>query len=220
MARMRTTVAWIVAGLIIAGAAAVRLFYTWRSSTKPVVLIGAVLRDDSDPRKQSPLANATLTVISGSENETAKSDTSGLFHLRVHPGLVPGRPMLLRVQHTDYKPAVISATTRDHIYVVRLEPRVPEPVIPVSHSDHSENKAKPAQIRNVKLRYSLKTQKTVTVGSLAKQFEVVNTGNVLCNGDRPCSPDGKWKAFIGRLPLDAQKGNEFRNVRVTCIAGP
>jgi hypothetical protein len=51
-------------------------------------------------------------------------------------------------------------------------------------------------------------------------LEVVNTGNVPC-GDRSfCSPDGKWKAAIGSLPLDAGEGQEFQNVRVSCIAGP
>jgi len=76
------------------------------------------------------------------------------------------------------------------------------------------------EISNVRLRYSVKNQTLITVGSVAKQFEVVNTGGVACKGQRPCSPDGKWKAAANSITLDAQKGNEFRNVRASCIAGP
>jgi hypothetical protein len=70
------------------------------------------------------------------------------------------------------------------------------------------------------VRYTMKNQTTMDVGSLAKQFEVVNTGNIPCAGHRPCSPDGKWKASTGSLSLHAGDENQFRNVRVTCIAGP
>jgi hypothetical protein len=53
-----------------------------------------------------------------------------------------------------------------------------------------------------------------------KAFQVVNEGNVPCNKQPPCSPDGKWKATTGSLSLDAGEGNEFRNMRLSCIAGP
>jgi len=49
---------------------------------------------------------------------------------------------------------------------------------------------------------------------------VVNKGNVPCDAASPCSPDGKWKAAIGSLKLDAGEGQEFQNARVSCIAGP
>jgi hypothetical protein len=60
----------------------------------------------------------------------------------------------------------------------------------------------------------------MTVGSVAKQFVVENTGNIPCAGQRPCSPDGKWKAVTRPISLNAEGENQFRNVRVTCIAGP
>ena len=58
------------------------------------------------------------------------------------------------------------------------------------------------------------------VGSAVKTFEVENTGNVECNDQKPCSPDGKWKATDGTMSLDAGEGNQFHNPRVSCIAGP
>jgi hypothetical protein len=53
-----------------------------------------------------------------------------------------------------------------------------------------------------------------------RTFDIVNAGNMLCNKRPPCSPDGKWKATSTTLPLDAGEGNEFRNPRISCIAGP
>jgi hypothetical protein len=66
----------------------------------------------------------------------------------------------------------------------------------------------------------MKATTALNVGSAVKTFEVMNSGNVPCNGRDPCSPDGKWKAAIGSTSLDAGPGNEFRNARASCIAGP
>src|SRR5207245_4627380 len=60
----------------------------------------------------------------------------------------------------------------------------------------------------------------VNIGSAVQVFQIENKGNVPCNGQDPCSPDGKWKAAIGGASLDAGTGNEFRDARVSCIAGP
>jgi hypothetical protein len=51
-------------------------------------------------------------------------------------------------------------------------------------------------------------------------FQAINKGNVPCNGGDPCSPDDRWKAGIGAATLDAGPDNEFRNARLSCIAGP
>jgi hypothetical protein len=120
-------------------------------------------------------------------------------------------------EHAEYKPLEITEGGANLLYVVRMEPLVRRPV-PVP--DHAAPPARVAQISNVRVRYSFKTQTTISVGSIARQFEVVNTGNVPCRSQRPCSPDGRWKAQIGLLSLDAQKDNVFRNVRVSCISGP
>jgi hypothetical protein len=72
----------------------------------------------------------------------------------------------------------------------------------------------------VKVRYSMKSTAAVNVGSEVKAFEVANAGNIPCNGQMLCSPDRKWKATMGSATLNAGEGNEFRNVRLSCIAGP
>jgi hypothetical protein len=75
-------------------------------------------------------------------------------------------------------------------------------------------------IGNVVVRYSIKAANVLTVGSAVRSFEIENIGNVPCNGKPPCSPDGNWKAARGSVLLDAGAGNEFRNARASCIAGP
>jgi hypothetical protein len=60
----------------------------------------------------------------------------------------------------------------------------------------------------------------MSVGSLAEQFEVANIGNLPYDKREACSPDGKWKAAVNVISLDAREGNEFKNVRVLCVAGP
>ena len=67
---------------------------------------------------------------------------------------------------------------------------------------------------------TVKATTEANIGSAVKAFEIVNTGNIPCNGKPPCAPGGRWKATLGSLSLDAGEGNEFRNARVSCIAGP
>jgi hypothetical protein len=212
MTRKQKTFTWIAVALMVSGVAVVRVVRTW-SSPILVSVTGAVTRQDTDPRKQTPIANAKITAIGGSSPTNATSDSSGLFKLTVHTGLAPGRPITMRFEHAAYQPLEITEGAKDLLYVIRMEPLVRE-------SGAAPTSTKPSKITNVRVRYSFKNQTTINVGSVAKQFEVVNTGNVPCKGQRPCSPDGKWKASTGSLSLDAQQGNEFRNVRASCIAGP
>ena len=215
MGRSQKILIWVVAGVIVA-AVATRLVYSYRSRLRPVVLTGAIIRKSHDPAKQAPIANAKVTVVGGAEDENTTSDASGLFKLTLDP-FTYLRQVTLRFEHADYQPAEIVASDMKLLYVVRMQP-LDRPS--VTEPDHVETAAKLVQIANVRLRYSVKNQTTVEVGSLVKQFEVVNTGDVPCKGQRPCSPDGKWKAASNKFSLDAPKGDEFRNVRVSCIAGP
>jgi len=190
----------------------------YRKSTQPVVLTGSVLRMDVDPQKQAPIGNAKVSVVDGEPEETTTSDSTGLFHLRIHPGLLRTRPVTIRFQHMEYKPLEITVGDRNLLYVVRMEPVAREE--PARVADRPQQPAEVVRIHDIRVRYSLKAQSTVNVGSIARQFSVVNHGNVLCKGQHPCSPDGKWKAAVGRISLDAGTGNEFRNIRASCIAGP
>jgi hypothetical protein len=178
---------------------------------KPILLKGAVVRQDDDARKELPIAGVEITEANSLAAGT-KSDSSGFFSLTLRPLLRRGRPITLQFRHPDYKPLDLNEFVGDKIYVVHLAPvarRTP------SASDHPE-----IVMGNVMVRYSMKTTTAVNIGSAVKTFQVINSANVPCHGQPPCSPDGKWKAAIGSASLDAGTGNEFRNARASCIAGP
>ncbi len=179
---------------------------------QPITLTGAVISQDADPKKQEPITDVEITAANGLALHDSKSDSSGLFHLSLRPGLKRGQPITLMFRHPNYKPLDLNQPVEDMLYVVRMSP------LPSGASVKPEGPT--TFIAQVSIRYSVKTSATVDIGSAAKTFEVVNTGNIPCSGQNPCSPDGKWKASSAELSLDAGEGNAFRNPRVSCIAGP
>jgi hypothetical protein len=200
------TGAFVVAGLIIAA------ILLTRPHTRPLMLRGAVIRQDADPTKQLPLADVEIAaVFNGTVIGEGKSDASGAFTVTLRTRVWIGRPITLRLQHADYKPMELHEFVGDKLYVAHMVP-LPQETSPANH---------PAVVvSNVLARYSIKTINTANVGSAVKTFEVANAGNVPCRKEPPCSPDGKWKASMGSASLDAGEGNEFRNARTSCIAGP
>jgi hypothetical protein len=175
-------------------------------------LIGAVVALDTDPRKQMPVAGAEITASSNLSAGECKSDSTGFFRLSLHPGVTPGQPVTLKFRHPDYQPLEITEPAGDQIYLARM--------VPISNEIQIETHGPEVVVADVRVRYSVKTTITQNIGSLAKTFEVVNTNGVRCLGHPPCSPDGKWKASIGSISLDAEAGNAFSDLRVSCIAGP
>jgi hypothetical protein len=183
-----------------------------RPVIKSVSITGVVLVDDTDPKKQLPVPNAKITLAGGGAMVETKSDTSGLFRTTLKPGVQSGESVTLKAMHGDYETFEMTYVPRDELYVIRLVPVVRE-VAPRSN--------RPIQpLKDVRLRYTVKTQTTRNISSAAQPFQIVNKGNVPCDQHGPCSPDGKWKAAIGSVSLDAGQGNEFRNARLSCIAGP
>ena len=84
----------------------------------------------------------------------------------------------------------------------------------------SSNRSPAIPITNVLIRYSTVATTQENIGTGVKTFQIPNCGNVPCEKSAPCSPDGKWKAAVASESLDAGEGNDFRNARVSCIAGP
>ena len=99
------------------------------------------------------------------------------------------------------------------ICVARLTPR--------AHLAETVLGNRPIVLTNVRVRYSVKSTNPINIGSAAHVFEAYNQGNIPCTADSPhCSPDGKWKATLNQQTFDAGPNNEFRNARLSCIAGP
>jgi len=175
-------------------------------------LAGAVLIANPDPRKQLPVPNVEITAEAGGTAARAKSDSSGFFKLNWPAGVWPGEEVTLSFRHPAYQPLEIKRSFTDQLYVARMTP---------SPSANDVVLGRPeVTLADIRIRYAVKAITTINIGSTAKTLEVFNTGNVPCDVRQPCSPDGKWKAAIGTISLDAGEGQQFQNVRVSCIAGP
>jgi hypothetical protein len=179
---------------------------------RSISLRGAVLERNSDPRKQSPISGVEVTATTGSTSSVVQTDSLGYFHVNLRSWIRSGQPVYLEFRRAGYEPLSLNATISDNLYIIDM--------VPIPAKVQTPTKQPTASIANVKVRFSMKSTGAVNVGSAVKDFEVVNVGNIPCNGKPPCSPDGKWKASIGSTTLDAGEGNEFRNVRLSCVAGP
>src|SRR5580700_1633516 len=175
---------------------------------------GAVVAKDPDPSKELPLAGVEVSVAGGLPGSTVRTDESGYFSISIpFDRLVRlGLPLTMGFRHPDYEPFELGNVRGDKLYIVQLTPLPRRAQLP-------------AQVREIRIghivaSYSVNTTTAVNVGSAVKSFQILNTANVPCKGRAPCSPDGKWKAAVGSAVLDAGPGNEFRNPRASCIAGP
>jgi len=207
MSRIRKIEVWVaVVGLALVGGF---LLIRWQRQ-KPIYLLGAVLVQDSDPRKQQPIGGVTVSAGDlGMFN--AKSDSSGYFFLMLRKPVRNGHPIVLSFRSPLYRPLDVNDIVSNKLYIVRL--------VPLTGRSAPQNQPE-VKVANVRVRYAVKGMTELNVGSAVKTFEIENKGNVPCNDQRPCSPDGKWKAALGSATLDAGPGNEFRHARASCIAGP
>jgi hypothetical protein len=178
---------------------------------------GAVIRRDSDTRKQTPISGAEVTASDGVTSASTESDASGYFRLRM-PGVIwPGRTVNLTFRRVEYQSLDLHFQVRlnvsgKELYIAAMTP-IPQEASTVPGRPESV-------ISNIRVRYTVNSEREENIGSAVRTFQVVNRGNVACDGQSPCSPDGRWKASTESLTLDAGPGNEFRDVRVSCIAGP
>lgn len=177
-----------------------------------VTILGAVVRQDTDPNKQAPIAGVRVTAITGTTESATNSDQLGQFSLTLPKGFRRRQAITLDFQHADYQPLTMRDFIGDKLYIAQLTPLN-------KSARHDDNRAETA-VANLRVRYLVKTTTTSDIGSAVRTFQVINTGNLPCKGNPPCSPDGKWRANIAATQLDAGEGSEFRNIRVSCIAGP
>jgi hypothetical protein len=191
--------------LVIVGALLLRPWHT----RGPISIRGAVIVQDTDSRKEQPIADVQVTADLAAG--AAKSDSTGLFTLELRGFVRRGQPLVLHVRQEKYLPLDVSGFVGDQLYIVHM---LPIPAVATSTTRPG------VKVANVRVRYSGRVMTEFNVGSSVKTFQIENKGNVPCKGQRPCSPDGKWRAAMGSASLDAGMGNEFRSARASCIAGP
>jgi hypothetical protein len=208
MTRTRTLETWIGMLAAVLLTAGILALIGWRR--QPISLRGTVLVQDSDPRKQQPIAGVAISA-GGFATSDATSDSSGFFVLKLRKPIRRGHAIVFAFRHPQYRPLDLNDFVGDQLYVIHL--------VPLSKSSTQDNRPE-VKVSNVRIRYTVKAMTELNVGSAVKTFEIENVGNVPCKRQRLCSPDGKWKAAIGSTTLDAGVGNQFRNARASCIAGP
>ena len=178
---------------------------------QPISLRGAITSKNSDPHKELPIARASVEAIIGSQQFYTYTDATGFFLIKLPREIRHGRAITFQIRHADYQPLDLKDFVGDQLYVFHMAALHPP-------TTQASNPAA-VTVANVRVRYSLKSSTTANVGSAVQSFEVENVGNVPCSA-QPCSPDGRWKAAVGSTTLSAGTGNQFRDVRVSCIAGP
>ena len=211
MARGAKIAVWTASVAVVVAMLAI-LSFLYLPHRKPVWLKGAVIVQNADTRERLPIADVEVTVSSDVIIARARSDSSGLFTVQLPASVRRGREVTLQFRHRAYEPLDLHEFVADKLYIAEMAPR----------AQRISSSANPpvTTVARLRVRYSIKTLTVVNIGSAAKPFQVVNTGNVPCKGQEPCSPDGNWRAAIGSAFLDAGAGNEFRNARVSCVAGP
>ena len=201
--------------LLVALLMAIPISVLWvrHLNRRTVTVVGAVITRNQDPRKQLPIVGVKVTIAEGRLFAESTSDSSGLFKLTIRRLLLLGRKgVKVQFRHADYQALNLYVPISRSITVAKLDPIARTPVAAETTATQT--------IAHAVVRYSIKSATEENVGSAVRPFEVVNMGNVSCNGAPLCSPDKRWKASLGAIALDAGAGNEFRNARASCIAGP
>lgn len=209
MTRTHKIEAWAALLVVLLLSAGGLALYRWQKQ-KTISLQGAVLIEDADPRKQQPITGVEVSAGNLAMSD-AKTDSSGLFVLKLRKPIRRGYAIVLNFRHPQYHPVVVNEFVGNKLYIVHL--------VPLSAKVAPSNQPR-TQVTNVRIRYTIKAMTDLNVGSAVKTFEIENKGDVPCQGQHPCSPDGRWKAADGSITLDAGAGNQFRNERASCIAGP
>jgi hypothetical protein len=198
-----------VVGLITALAlVAVTLHYI----RKPLAIKGAVIKQNADSRKRSPITDVEISADDNLAIAPVESDFSGYFRLALRRGVKRGQAITLRLRHPDYEPVDFKVVVNDELYVVGMAP--------LDQGAGAQPDRPQISVANVFVRYSIESTTSVNIGTGVETFQVENKGNVRCDGRVPCSPDGKWKASAAGASLDAGAGNVYDNARLSCIAGP
>jgi hypothetical protein len=212
MSSGRKIAAWTAGIAILGGGLTVGLI-AWTRATRLISLQGAIITQDLDPDKELPVADVSVSatadaVVVGE----GTSDAAGFFRLTLRKGVRRGQLIALRFRRADYEPLDLPVDKVARLYIAHL--------VPVRRQTPAQASRPDVVVANVRVRYSMKSTSAADVGSGVKTFQAVNTGNQPCAGHPPCSPDGNWKAAIASSSLEAGEGNQFRNARVSCIAGP
>ena len=182
------------------------------ATQNPQFIRGAAVISDTDPAKELPIADVDVIVTGGTPDQAARTDAAGYFDIHLPRRLRRDTPVTLRFRHPDYVALDVRNVADNKLYIAHL--------VPVTQPQRTAVQGPEQKISNIVVKYSTTETSALNIGSAVRTFQIINHGDTPCQGRRPCSPDGKWKAASASTTLDAGSGNEFRNARASCIAGP
>jgi hypothetical protein len=208
-----TAVAAVLVILLLLRAYRLRSISVHRSIT----IEGAVIERDADTKKELPIADVAVTASDGIKSATTQSEASGYFRLVFEKAALSLKPVVVSFRHASYEPLDLNVQTgrletQSGLYIAAM--------VPLPATTAVRPRLPQKMVSNIRVRYTTNSRTETNVGSAVKTFQVINKGNVPCNRQSPCSPDGKWKASVESASLDAGADNTFENVRASCIAGP
>src|SRR2546421_8440891 len=144
---------WIACGATAIVTASLILLAQWRAH-RPVTLQGAVMVQDTDPRKELPITDVEVFAEDDLATGTGKSDATGLFRVTLLQGVRRGQPVTLHFRHPGYRPLDLKEFVGDKIYIVHM--------VPIAISSPAPNQPR-TKVANVRIRYSIKTMTDVNI---------------------------------------------------------
>ncbi|HXP09579.1 MAG TPA: hypothetical protein VN828_13820, partial [Acidobacteriaceae bacterium] len=154
----------------------------------------------------------------GTRSAATRSDASGHFKLVLHKRVLTDQPITVTFRHLRYEPFTLVIPTGRFETPSQLYVAAMTPLVPIAAKAPTRTAA--TLVSNIRVRYTINVRAQTNVGSAVRTFQVINKGNVPCDHQSPCSPDGKWKAASATISLDAGQDNAYGNISASCIAGP
>src|SRR5215469_17558197 len=137
--KRRSRLGLFVGILLLAGAVA-GVWIGGVFKTKPLVLKGAVVTSDADPRRQLPVADARIAIrlssavppsdlsrlfsmqsAGAAALAESKSDNAGFFTLTLPRDIRRGRSVIFQLSHPAYQPLSVTDYVGDQLYVLHME---------------------------------------------------------------------------------------------------
>ena len=162
---------------------------------RSITIEGAVIQRDADTKKELPIAGVAITASDGVKSATTQSEASGYFKLVLQKGVLSGKPVIVNFRHASYEPLDLNVQTGDWRNMASYTLQQWSRFLQIAAGPGRPEKV----VSNIRVRYTTNSRTETNVGSAVKTFQVVNKGNVPCNDQSPCSPDGNGRLQSSQL---------------------
>src|SRR5258708_24536687 len=149
------------------------------------VLTGTVLTQDEDVNKQVPIPNTEIRMAGGLAEGSSKTDSAGLFVVRLRAGIFPGRIITLQFRHMGYQPLDLRTRAGNQLYIVRMQP--------LPRDARAKGETPEVGVSNIRVRYTVPSTNIVNIGSAGQTFQSAHTGKLQLEQQVPRSRDAKWQ---------------------------